>query len=86
MKEKGKQNPVVGGRDFLNLSRLVLGHTQPPIRWVPGLSREQSGRGAELITQTHLALRLKEEKSYTSTPTLGLRSLLWGDLYLYLTG
>jgi hypothetical protein len=26
-------------RDFPRLSRLVLGHTQSPVQWVPGLSR-----------------------------------------------
>jgi len=37
------------GRYFPHLSRPALGLTQPPVQWVPGLSRgkERPGRDAE---------------------------------------
>jgi hypothetical protein len=40
----GGRIPV--GRDIPHLSRPALGLTQPPVQWVPGLSRGQSTAGA----------------------------------------
>ena len=48
------------GRDFTHPSRPAVGPTQPPIQWVPGISRGLSGRGVALTTHPHLAPRLKE--------------------------
>jgi len=49
--------------------------------YFPGVKRP--GRGVD-HPSPYLAPMLKKEYSYTSTPPLGLRSLLYGDLYLYL--
>jgi hypothetical protein len=60
------------------------GPTQPPIQCVQGLSPgvNRSGRGVE--HPPLLAPRLKKEWSYTCTPSMGLRGLFYGELYLYL--
>jgi len=45
----------------------------------PGVKRP--GRGVD--HPPHLAPRLKKEESCTPTPPLGIRGLLWGELYHY---
>jgi len=37
-----------------------------------------------LTTHPHLAPKLQKEQSYTSTPPLGLHSLFYSEIYLYL--
>ena len=47
----GLDGPVSnpGGDEIFHPSRPALGHTQPPVQWIPGLSRRQRqpGRGAD---------------------------------------
>ena len=74
---QGIESPLL--RNFPYLSRLALGPTQPPIHWVPGHSRDYSGRGVALITR-HITPNLKKEWSYTSIPSLSLRGRFYGDL------
>jgi hypothetical protein len=59
------------GQDFPHLSRPVPGSTQPPVQWVPGLSRDKGGRGVMLITHPHSRAEVKKELSYNSTHPMG---------------
>jgi len=72
------------GRDFPQSSRPAIGPTQPRIQWEPGFSRGVKRPGRGFDHPPHVEPRLKKEWSYTSTPSLDLRGLFLGELYLYL--
>ena len=46
------------GRAFTHLSRRALGTTQPPVQWVPGVSRgkERPGRDPDPITPSSVVV------------------------------
>ena len=60
-----------GGGDFPHLSRPVLGSTQPPVQWVPGLSRGKERPGRDADPSPLPVLWFKKKYSYTSTPPMG---------------
>ena len=55
-------------RDFPHLSRKALEPSHPPIHWVPGLSREKSGRGVVLTTQPSNAEVKERVELYLYSP------------------
>ena len=67
-----------GGDEIFRLSRPGLGPTQPPVKWVPGLSRGKvrPGRAAD-----HSPPSSVEQYSYTSTHPLGHTGPVTGSLY-----
>jgi hypothetical protein len=68
-------------------SRPVLGPTQPPIQWVPGVLSPgvKRGRGVMLTIHPHLVPRLRMSRSYTSSPSHVPPWHVAGQLYFYFT-
>ena len=61
-------------RDFPHLSRPALGPTQPPVQWVPGLSRGvKSGRGVTLTPHPLLLLWSRKSRAIPLLPLLAVR-------------
>ena len=76
-----------GGRGgFPNQSIPALGPPQPPIQWVPVLSRGYRGPGMALTTYPHLVPRSKKDQNYTSAPNLSLCGLFYGEMTFTFTG
>jgi hypothetical protein len=69
------------GRDSSHTSRMALGSTQPPVKWVSGLSRGQSGRGVVLTIHPLLAPMSRECKAIPLPPPLWAFESVKGYLY-----
>jgi hypothetical protein len=61
------------GRDYSYTSRPALGPTQPPVQWVPGISRGYSGRDVVLTNHALLVPRLRMSRAI---PLLALWALV----------
>jgi hypothetical protein len=59
------------GRDFLHTSRPALGPTQPPVQWVPGLSRGLKRLGRDADHSPPSSAEVTKKQSYTSIHPLG---------------
>ena len=58
-------------RDFVHLSRPALLPTQPPVQWVPGLSRGLERPGRDAAPSPTSSAMVTKGKSYTPTPRMG---------------
>jgi len=76
-------------KDFPHLSRPALGHTQPPVQWILGLSQGKEQLGRDIDPPPPSGANVKEEYIYTSTPRMGHTAckepqcLYKGELYLF---
>jgi len=69
-----------GGDDIFRSPRPNLGPTQPPVKWVPFLSR---GYGHAADRSPLSSAAVMEEKSYISTHPLGHIGSVTGSLNFY---
>ena len=65
-----------GGRDFPHPFRPALRPTQPPIQWVPGLSRRLKRPLRGVDHRPPSSAEVKERVEHTYSTPLGLRGLL----------
>ena len=73
-----------GGNKIFRPSRPALGPTQPPVKWVPALSRGKGRLGRAADHSLPSSAAVMEEYSYTSVHPLDHTRPVTGSLYLYL--
>jgi hypothetical protein len=71
------------GRGFSHMSRRALGPSQPPVQWLPGLSRGKAA-GTWCWPPTPFCVEVTKGLRYTSIDPLGQFRLVTGLFYLHL--